>query len=40
MIGKTSKDADLSAKEDMERVMKGTFDRLFNELKIKSVRLQ
>ena len=40
MDGETSRDAGLSAKEEMERVMKGTVDRLFNELKSRSVRLQ
>ena len=40
MDGETSKDAGLSAKEEMERLVKGTVDRLFNELKSRSVRLQ
>ncbi|XP_071051135.1 zinc finger MYM-type protein 1-like [Onthophagus taurus] len=40
MDGETSRHAGLSAKEEMERVMKGTVDRLFNELKSRSVRIQ
>ena len=33
MNGNTSTDAGLSAKEETERVLKGTVDCLFNELK-------
>ena len=33
MDGEMSRDVGLTAKEEMERVIKGTVDRLFNELK-------
>ncbi|XP_065662954.1 uncharacterized protein LOC136085562 [Hydra vulgaris] len=39
MDGEMSRDVGLTAKEEMERVIKGTVDRLFNELKTRSVRL-
>ena len=39
MDDEMSRDVGLTAKEEMERVIKGTVDRLFNELKTRSVRL-
>ena len=39
MDGEMSRDVGLTAKEEMEKVIKGTVDRLFNELKTRSVRL-
>lgn len=40
MNGETLRDSGLSAKGEMERVMKETVDRLFSELKSRSFRLQ
>ncbi|XP_065654814.1 uncharacterized protein LOC136081429 [Hydra vulgaris] len=39
MDGEMFRDVGLTAKEEMERVIKGIVDRLFNELKTRSVRL-
>lgn len=39
MDGENSRDTGLTAKEEMERVMKGTLDRIHNEMKERFVRL-
>ena len=37
MVGKTSRNAGLSAKEKMERIMNETVDRLFKEIRSKYI---